>query len=231
MTQKINGDPLFDPEVVQDPYDYYRQLRESDPVHEVVGTGTYLVTRAETIYDVIARPETFSSESSGFLHEGGAGGPVLSSGRSGYTGEGGGGLATVDPPDHGRQRRVVTQKLSTTNMRAMEPEFRALVEGAMADIPADGAFEWMSKLAEPLPMVMVARILGLPDALAPELKKQGYAMVEGLSGFVLDERLTELENEQLDGLAAVTEAYTREGGRSARLGHDDRPHGPGGWGR
>jgi hypothetical protein len=33
----------------------------------------------------------------------------------------------------------------------------------------------MSEVAEPLPMVMVARILGLPDDAAPRLKDQGYA--------------------------------------------------------
>ena len=63
-------------------------------MHEVAGTGTYLVTRAEAIYDVVAQPEIFSSESyAGFLHRGDSSGPRLRSGRSGYSGEGGGGLA------------------------------------------------------------------------------------------------------------------------------------------
>jgi cytochrome P450 len=91
----------------------------------------------------------------------------------------------------------------------MEPEFRALVDDAMVDIPGDGRFEWMSRVAEPLPMVMVARILGLPDALASDLKEQGYAMVERISGFVPEDRIKELEAEEIRGLAAVIEAYTR----------------------
>ena len=54
-------DPLFDPEVMQDPYDYYRYLRENDPVHEIAGSGgAYLVTRADTIYDVVRKTEVFS---------------------------------------------------------------------------------------------------------------------------------------------------------------------------
>ena len=210
-TTPADVDPLFDPDVVQDPYDYYRYLRENDPVHQVAGTGAYLVTRAETIFDVVGRPEVFSSMSGDFLHKGDWSAPALRPITSGYSvgDNGGGGVATVDPPDHGRQRKVVTQKLSTANMRAMEPEFRALVDNAMGDISADGSFEWMSRVAEPLPMVMVARILGLPDALAPHLKKQGYASVERISGFVSEDRIKQLEHDAMDDLAPVIEAYTR----------------------
>ena len=86
-------------------------------------------------------------------------------------------LATADPPDHTRQRRVVARRLSTTAMQAMEPEFRELVDRTLdAALPA-GRIEWMGDLAEPLPMVMVARVLGLPDEAAPRLKEQGYASV------------------------------------------------------
>jgi len=77
---------------------------------------TYLVTRAEMIQDIVARPEVFSSESGAFLHKGDRDGPTLSSSMSGYTGRVRV-LATVDPPDHGRQRKVVIRKLSTANMR------------------------------------------------------------------------------------------------------------------
>jgi cytochrome P450 len=91
----------------------------------------------------------------------------------------------------------------------MEPEFRALVVAALADIAADGRLEWMSTVAEPLPMIMVARILGLPDALAPDLKKQGYAMVERISGFVPEDRIQHLEDAGINGLMPVLEAYTQ----------------------
>jgi hypothetical protein len=37
-------DPLFDPDVVEDPHGYYAQLRAMDPVHELPGTNTFLVT-------------------------------------------------------------------------------------------------------------------------------------------------------------------------------------------
>ena len=89
----------------------------------------------------------------------------------------------------------------------LEPEFRALVIDVLSEVRPDGRLDWMTRVAEPLPMVMVARLLGLPDALAPELKKQGYAMVERISGFVPEDRIQGLEDEGINGLAPVLEAY------------------------
>jgi len=207
-------DPLFNPAVMQDPYEYYRYLRENDPVHEIPSTGAYLVTRAATIYDVVGNTKVFSSVSGDFLHKGewerpGLRGVSTAGYAAGDGGSAGGGVAGADPPDHTRQRKVVARKLSTANMRAMEPEFRALMDEAIADIPPDGRFEWMSRVAEPLPMVMVARILGLPDSLAPQLKKQGYESLERISGFVSEARVHQIEAHTIEDLSPLIEAYMR----------------------
>jgi cytochrome P450 len=209
VVARAGVDPLFDPEVVEDPYDYYAQLRESDPVHELPGTRTFLVTRMDLIHQVVAKPAVFSSASTQFLHHrANDGGPGL----RGVTPETqvdpsqGSVLATADPPDHTRQRKVVTRRLSTTVMHEMEPEFRDLVDGVLDRALATGRIEWMSELAEPLPMVMVARILGVDDSVAPALKEQGYASVEAISGFVTDERLAEL-GEPIMNVGPVVDVY------------------------
>jgi cytochrome P450 len=202
-------DPLFDPDVVEDPYAYYEHLRSMDPVHELPGTGTFLVTRMDLIHDVVAKPAVFSSVSARFLHHRADGdapglrGVVPGADLDERTGSV---LATSDPPDHTRQRKVVSRRLSTTAMQAMEPEFRALVDRALDDALPRGRMEWMSEVAEPLPMIMVARILGLSDELAPQLKEQGYASVEAIGGFVTAERLAELGAPMMD-VGPVVDAY------------------------
>lgn len=203
-------DRLFDPDVVQDPHDYFRHLRENDPVHEVAGTGTFLVTRMDLIHEVVNQTDLYSSMSGEFLHKGDWPRPGLRPASSGYSADmAGGAVATADPPDHERQRRVVARKLSTAAMREMEPEFRALVVQALADVGPDGRLEWMSAIAEPLPMIMVTRILGLDDAIAPQLKQQGYAMVERIGGFVPEDRIQALEDEGINGLTPVIDAYLK----------------------
>ena len=91
-------------------------------------------------------------------------------------------------------------------MQEMEPEFRELVDHTLDVALASGHIEWMSQLAEPLPMIMVARILGLPDDDAPRLKEQGYASVEAISGFVSEARLAELGRPMMD-VGPVVDAY------------------------
>jgi cytochrome P450 family 144 len=213
-------DPLFDPAVVQEPQEYYRDLRAHDPVHEISGTGTILVTTMADIHYVVAHPELFSSVSTDFLHKGDWDVPRLRPTSEAEIPEGSAVLAAADPPNHTRQRKVITRRLSTSNMQAMEPEFRSLVDDVLAALPADGRLEWMSSVAEPLPMVMIARILGLPDATAPELKRQGYAMVERISGFVPEDRILELEAEGINGLASVIDAHFK-----AREGSTEFDHG------
>jgi cytochrome P450 len=91
-------------------------------------------------------------------------------------------------------------------MQGMEPEFRELVDRVLDGALPTGGIEWMSQLAEPLPMIMVARVLGLPDDEAPRLKEQGYASVEAIGGFVSEERLAELGRPVMD-VGPVVDAY------------------------
>jgi cytochrome P450 len=207
MTQV--DDPLFDAAVVEDPHPYFARLRSTDPVHEIAGTGTFLVTRMDLVHEVVGNPHIFSSVSTRFLHHrANDGRPGLRSAVPGTELEDGQGavLATADPPDHGRQRRVVSRCLSTSAMQAMEPEFRALVDRVLDAALPTGRVEWMGEVAEPLPMIMVARVLGLPDELAPQLKGQGYASVEAIGGFVTDERLAELGAPMTD-VGPIVDAY------------------------
>jgi cytochrome P450 family 144 len=203
-------DPLFEPAVVEDPHSYLAQLRAADPVHEVPGTRTFLVTRMDLIHEVVAAPTVFSSASARFLHRSAYdGAPGLQGAVPGLDIDSSGAgaiLATADPPDHTRQRRVVARRLSTMAMQEMEPEFRSLVDGTLDDALGSGRIEWMSQVAEPLPMIMVARILGVPDHAAPRLKRQGYASVEAISGFVTEERLAELGEPMMD-VGPVADAY------------------------
>ena len=200
-------DPLFDPAVLEQPHEYYAQLRQSDPVHQVEGTNAYLVSRLDLIHEVIADPKTYSSNSSEFLYISETNEPGLRSPVDGPIGDGMPGvLATADPPDHGRQRKILSRVLSTGAINAREVEFRQLIDSALDKHLPAGRVEWMGEIAEPLPIVMVTRLMGLPDSAAPALKQQGYASVEQISGFVSAERRQVLQ-EKMTELGPVVDGY------------------------
>ena len=200
-------DPLFDPAVLEQPHEYYAQLRQSDPVHLVEGTNAYLVSRLDLIHEVIADPTIYSSHSSEFLCISEAGEPGMRSPVDAPTGDGMTGvLATADPPDHGRQRKILSRVLSTGAINARKDEFRQLIDSVLDRHLSTGSVEWMGDIAEPLPIIMVTRLLGLPDSAAPALKQQGYASVEQISGFVSDERRQMLQ-ERMTELGPVVDGY------------------------
>jgi cytochrome P450 len=205
---ETTADPLFDSEVLEQPYSYYALLRECDPVHLIEGTNAFLVSRLDLIQEVVANPQIYSSQSSEFLYLSESKQPGLRSpGRSGDSDlEMPGVLATADPPAHGRQRRILSGLLSAGAINARENEFRALITAALESHLASGRVEWMADIAEPLPMVIVARLLGVPESEAPALKEQGYASVEQISGFVSEERSHVLLQKMME-LGPVIETY------------------------
>jgi cytochrome P450 len=208
-------EPLFDPGVLEEPFAYYEELREHEPVHAIEGTNAYLVTRAALIQEVVAHPETYSSNTNHFLFVGADGKPDLRDivGEELADIDGLALLATADPPDHGRQRKVLTRLLSTSNVARLEPEIRGLVDAALEPHLTAGHVDWMSDVAEPLPAQMVARVLGLPGDTAPFLKDLGYASVEQISGFASEERCQQIRD-RLFELGPVGDAYAdaRAGG-------------------
>lgn len=190
-----DADRLFEPSVVECPYAYLGELRDHDPVHRIHGTQAFLVSRLHLIKEVVGDPRRFSSRTGEFLycdHAGRAGlrPPIDLGGQDEDTP---GILATADPPDHARHRRQLSQLLSVGAVARREDEYRRLVDDTLTPALAAGRIEWMRELAEPLPMLMVARLLGVADDEAPVLKAQGYASVELIGGFVRDEELPALQ--------------------------------------
>lgn len=217
----VTLDPLFVPESIEDPHRYYAYLRDNDPVHRVKGANAYLVSRWNLVQEVVADPATFSSYSNEFLFVGPEGEPglrgALDDGDLGDL-ELPGVVATADPPDHGRQRKILSRVLSAVAIAQREPEFTTLMDTALDAHLEKGAIEWMSAIAEPLPAVMVARILGLPDQSAPFVKECGFASLEQISGFASAARYREIQDRLAD-LGPVADAYGR-----ARRGHDPGSH-------
>jgi len=211
-------EPLFDPGVVEQPYEYFATLRNADPVHEVAGTGAFLVTRMDLIHEVIADTSTYSSDTVKFLHLDQNGRPELWSATSEMV-EGLDVpmvLATADPPDHTRQRRVLSRLFTKGAIDEREGEVRVLVDAILEPHLKRGTIEWMRDAAIPLPAVVLSRLLGLTDDAADFVRDFGYVSGEQISGFASEERCREIQ-EIIADLGPVADAYGR-----ARAGADPR---------
>jgi cytochrome P450 len=124
MTEPIAGTLLLDPEVIDDPYPFYGQLRAQAPVWEIPGTGLFTVSSFELVAEATGRPADFSSNLRCLLYRDGAGLPCrLSFGDAGAQA-----LATADPPVHALHRSTVFPELVAKRMAMLEPDIAGLAD-------------------------------------------------------------------------------------------------------
>ncbi|MFM8303396.1 MAG: cytochrome P450 [Actinomycetota bacterium] len=206
-------DRLYDEDTVADPCPYFAGLRAREPVHEVDGSGVFLVTRMDLVKQIVNDPETFSNHYVGFLQRDDDGtsfvlplGPAESDPSVGWV------LATADPPDHARHRRVLQPYLTPSAVEAHVPVMRGFATELLAPGVATGRMDWMRACAEPLPMRVLARLLDLPDAAIPQMLAFGDASGERLSGLASRARLAELDQIAFGAAGAfVLDAYVGRG--------------------
>ncbi len=172
MHQEIPGTLLLDPEVLGDPYPFFRRLREQAPVWEAAGTGVFTVSTFELLVEASARVEDFSSNMKCLLYRDDAGLP----GRFTFGDAGGQALATADPPLHEIHRRAVFPELVTKRMEALDPEIRELADGLVTRALQSGTAEFMNAIGNVVPITMISRLIGFRDSNLDELWRSAVQM-------------------------------------------------------
>jgi unspecific monooxygenase len=81
-----------------------------------------------------------------------------------------------EPPIHTRLRGLVLRAFTSRRIAGLEPEIAALAGSLIDRLPPDG-FDLITAFAEPLPVVVIARLLGVPEDMAPQLLAWSHAMV------------------------------------------------------
>jgi erythromycin 12 hydroxylase len=109
--------------------------------------GMYHVFRHADVHTVLRDPATFSSDS-GRLS------PVARSVNRGM-------LTQIDPPEHRRMRAVVSSAFTPKRVAALESRIRAITRSLLDDVTSD-EFDLVDALAFPLPVTVIAEMLGLP---------------------------------------------------------------------
>ena len=199
---------FFGTRAIQDPYPLYDRLRAAGPVHRVGDSGFYLVCNRDAITEVVSRPADFSSNLTATMTYTADGGvaafPMDKVGGRTHI------LVTADDPVHAAHRRLLLSQFTAKRVRAFEPLIVEIFEKLWATGIVDGRIEWMDAVANRLPMMVVARLIGVPDDDADQLAHWGYASTQLLDGLMSADELAA-------SMAAITDlsAYIVEQLRDA----------------
>ena len=150
---------IFTPEVRADPFPFYRRLIAEDPVHDT-GFGLWIVSSYEHCRAALRDPR-FSAE---FRTMSDYEATMEAVGRNTPVQELMERLMLFrDPPDHTRLRGLVQRAFTPRMVEAMRARTAEVCEGLLdAAAERGGEVELMSDLAWPLPVVVIAELLGVP---------------------------------------------------------------------
>lgn len=172
---------------LDDPYPTLARLTRAEPVSRIADSSFYLVTSWDAIAEAVARTDDFSSNLTATMvwkddgtverH------PIAELGSPLHV------LATADDPDHKRHRAMVMPSLVAKRVRDLEPFIDRTVQQLWDDGVVDGQIDWVSRVAQRLPMAVVAELLGFPVVDIDDLVRWSFAATILLDGVVTTAQL------------------------------------------
>jgi cytochrome P450 len=158
----VRYDP-FSYEIHADPYPIYRRLRDEAPAYHDEADGFWALSRYADVHRALHDHETYSS-GRGFLLED----------IDDFTLPM---LLGMDPPDHGRLRATISRALTPRRVALLEDPIRGRCRGLIDRFAPAGRAELIGDFAALLPMWVISRLLGVPDADQDELRRLADVMV------------------------------------------------------
>lgn len=94
-------------------------------------------------------------------------------------------MAFRDPPEHTRLRRIVSRAFTARRVTQLEAEIQVLVDSLVEHFPHGQAFDLVPALTFPLPVLVICRLLGIPEAQLEDVRRWADAVVALLSSAVM----------------------------------------------
>ncbi|MFN4171499.1 MAG: cytochrome P450 [Pseudorhodobacter sp.] len=158
-----------DPDFVQNPYAFYDHARAEGPLFFWEDYGTLCVTSHAAV-NAILRDRRMGRETPPDQRQ-----PVPDHLRPFYAVEDHS-MLDMEPPNHTRLRGLVLRAFTSRRIVALEPEIAALCHSLIDALP-EGGFDLIPHFAQKLPVIIIARLLGVPDSMADQLLSWSHAMI------------------------------------------------------
>jgi unspecific monooxygenase len=194
--QALHQSPT-DPGFVQNPYPFYETARKIGPFfhwadYGLTCTGNWAAVSA------IFRDRRFGREVPTELA------PVIPDHLRPFYAVEAHSMLELEPPRHTRLRSLVLRAFTTRRINALGPEIAALAHQLIDAFPP-GEFDLLKHFGQKLPVIIIARLLGVPETMSDDLLRWSNAMV----GMYMASRTRETEDRAVAATAAFV-AFLRQ---------------------
>ena len=149
-----------------DPFPWYTHMRGMAPVFRDPASGLWMVFGYDDVQRTLSDWKVYSSQQ-GWTREDPAHSPLSAS------------LISTDPPRHRPLRALVEQAFTPRQVRALAPRIEALVDELLGAAEQHRRMDFIRDFAEPLPVIVIAEILGIPAADRAAFKRWSDAVLTG----------------------------------------------------
>lgn len=188
----------FNPVAREDPHPLLDKVRNACPVMRDESVNTWFLTRYADIRETVndrtfvrhPRKAEAGSLSARFTEDD----PVEQDSTS---------ILFLDDPDHSRIRLPLA-KAFYSRIQKMKPEIKAIVDTTIERAPGSGRFDLMAEIAVPIPILVIARIIGVDDQRLDEFRDWSEAVILGLNPVRTPDETARME----DGSNKLTAYFT-----------------------
>lgn len=180
-----------DPAFVQNPYPFYESARATGPFFHWADYGLICTPNAAAC-NAIFRDRRFGREVPAELA------PQIPSHLAPFYAVEAHSMLELEPPRHTRLRGLVLRAFTSRRIAGLAPEIAALSHQLIDAFP-EGEFDLLRHFGQKLPVIIIARLLGVPEEMSDDLLHWSNAMV----GMYMAGRTRARE----DAAVAATEAF------------------------
>lgn len=159
MSTTLNATDFLKDSTLENPYPLYKRLREEAPVWKIPGTKIVVVSSYDLINEATKRTEDFSSALSSVLYRKRNGTPGrIRHGKKNV----GQMLATADQPLHTQHKAIIAPLFSPKRIAEMHADVGMVATDYINKALTKSQIEFMSEIANPIPMKVVSDVVGFP---------------------------------------------------------------------
>ena len=148
----------------------YRRLRAEAPVCWCGRAGMWAIARYADIQHVSRNPQQFCSGRGVIIND-----PM----RDGTMPPGALSIIYLDPPAHNRYRRLVSKAFTPRMVAALEERVREITRQSLDAVPPEAVVDFVEHVAVPLPMLVIAELLGVAGEDRADFRRWSDAMIAG----------------------------------------------------